>query len=378
MKPETYVGYGTIKYLAEILPRYDTQKIFLITGNRSFSSSGAEALLKPYLVSYEVHRFFEFSANPNFEDLKRGIELFQRHRPDLILAIGGGSAIDIAKLINVYAAGEIDLEKQVHEFKELKAGNPMIAIPTTAGTGSEVTQFATLYIKNRKHSVSHEALLPDVAIVDPALTRNLPARITAISGMDAISQAIESYWSIHSTNHSKSYAREAIRAIRDQLPEAVHRATDSSRLAMAEASYLAGKAINITRTTAPHALSYALTSRFGVPHGQAVSFMLPSFIVFNYGVDEADLADRRGVDYVRKTLEEIAQYLGCKTVPDASAEVRRIMRDIGLATTFAELQVDKEKAITTVLDEINVERLVNNPRRATVSRMKELLETIEN
>jgi len=378
MKPETHVGYGTIKYLAEILPRYDARKIFLITGNRSFSLSGAEDLLKSCLVSYEVHRFFEFSANPNIEDVKKGIEVFRRHRPDLILAIGGGSAIDIAKLINVFAAVEIDLEQHVVQSKELKAGSPLIAIPTTAGTGSEVTQFATLYIDKRKYSVSHEALLPDVAVVDPALTQNLPARITALSGMDAMSHAIESYWSIHSTDESKSYAREAIRVIRDQLPKAVHQATDNSRLAMAQASHLAGKAINITRTTAPHALSYALTSRFGVPHGQAVSFMLPSFIVFNYGVAEADLSDRRGVKYVRKALEEIAQYLGCKTVPDAGAEVRRIMKDIGLATTFAELQVDKEKAIATVLDEVNVERLLNNPRRATVSRMKELLETIKN
>ena|SRR5215218_3861740 len=149
MKPETLVGYGTIKYLAEILPRYDAQKIFLTTGNKSFSLSGAEDLLKPYLVLYEVHRFFEFSENPKIEDLKTGIESFRRYRPDLILAIGGGSAIDMGKLINVFGAGEIDLEKHVLQYKELKAGSPMIAIPTTAGTGSEVTQFAMLYIDKR-------------------------------------------------------------------------------------------------------------------------------------------------------------------------------------------------------------------------------------
>lgn len=378
MKPETHVGYGTIKYLAQILPEYNARKIFLITGNRSFFLSGAKDLLKPLLVSYEVQRFFEFSANLGIEDLKKGVELFQRHRPDLILAIGGGSVIDVAKLVNVFADGELDLEKRVVQYDDLKAGSPMIAIPTTAGTGSEVTQFATLYINKRKYSVSHKALLPDVAIVDPTLTHNLPAQLTAVSGMDALSQAIESYWSVHSTDESRGYAREAIRVIGDQLPQAVLQATDFSRLAMALAAHLAGKAINITKTTAPHALSYALTSRFGVPHGQAVSLTLPSFLVFNYGVTEEDLCDRRGVKYVRKTLEEIAQYLGCKTVADAGAEIRRIMKRIGLATTFAELQIDKEKAITTVLDEVNVERLINNPRRAIVSRMKELLEAIEN
>src|SRR5207248_4789041 len=126
-----------------------------------------------------------------------------------------------------------------------------------------------------KYSVCHEFLLPDIAIVDPILTHKMSPRLTAITGMDALSQAIESYWSIHSTEESKGYAREAIRIIVDQLPKAVNEPTNDSRLAMARASHLAGKAINVTRTTAPHALSYALTSRFGVPHGQAVSLTLP-------------------------------------------------------------------------------------------------------
>ncbi len=110
-----------------------------------------------------------------------------------------------------------------------------------------------------------------MAIVDPALTRSLPPLVAAASGMDALSQAIESYWCVNSTDESKDFAREAIGRIVPHIREAVHAASDEPRLAVAQGAHLSGKAINITRTTAPHALSYALTSRFGVPHGQAVS-----------------------------------------------------------------------------------------------------------
>jgi alcohol dehydrogenase class IV len=194
--------------------------------------------------------------------------------------------------------------------------------------------------------------------------------------MDALSQAIESYWSVRSTEESKRTARAAIRTITDHLQEAVHHPTNTSRFALAKASHLAGRAINVTRTTAPHALSYPLTSHFGVPHGQAVSLTLPHFLIFNYGVTGRDLVDQRGVAYVEDTLTQISRDLGCRTVRDASIKLQNIMRNVGLATTFAELHVDKGRAIQLVLDEMNTERLANNPRTPTYLLMKSMLDAI--
>jgi alcohol dehydrogenase class IV len=378
VKPETYIGHGSIEYLSAALLKYAVGSILLVTGKSSFSLSGAEAVIAPMLSPYQVHRFSDFSNNPNIRDLQKGVESFRVYRPGLILAVGGGSVIDMAKLISVFATEEGDVEDYVLKHKEWKhRGQPLVAIPTTAGTGSEATQFATLYVDKRKYSVSDETLLPDVAIIDPLMTRNLPPYLTATSGMDALSQAIESYWSVYSTDQSKSYAREAIHIIANQLSRAVNRPTDDSRLYMARASHLAGKAINITKTTAPHALSYPLTSKFGVPHGQAVSLTLSGFIKYNYGVTKADLADRRGISYVRKTMEEISRYLGCESVRDSSIRVEEIMKDIGLATTFTDLGIDRHEAIECVINEVNIERLVNNPRRVSQAQMRELLQSIE-
>ena len=374
MKPESQ-----IEHLRDALSRYSAKSVFLVTGDKSFTLSGAEDALKPFLANLRVHRFFEFAENPEIDDVERGLAAFRKQDADVILAVGGGSVIDMAKMINVFAAVENPIEAHVRENQPFeRKAKPLIAIPTTAGAGSEATQFATLYIDKQKFSVANKLLLPDVAIVDPVLTHNLPPRLTAISGMDSLSQSIESYWSVHSTDESKGYAREAMGLIIENLSNAVLAPADASRAAMSKAANLAGQAINITRTTAPHALSYSLTSRFGVPHGQAVSFTLPRFLVFNYGVTDADVVDGRGAAYVRKTIEEVAAVLGCRTVPEASAKILSMMKRIGLATTFAELQIDRDRAIETILREVNVERLVNNPRRVTHAQMRELLQAIDN
>ena len=365
MRPEAYVAYGATQRLGEVLARYGARNVFLVTGNRSFSLSGAEEMLSHNLGLREAFRFCEFSENPKLEDVQYGIECYHRAGGDVVVAVGGGSAIDMAKLINVYAA------RGVHGG--VTRGKPMIAIPTTAGTGSEATQFATMYVDGEKHSIADEALLPDVAIVDPSLTRSLPPLVTASTGMDALSQAIESYWCVNSTDESKNYAKRAMSLILSRLREAVLAPGDESRLAMAKASHLAGRAINITRTTAPHALSYALTSRFGVPHGQAVGLTLPNVLVFNYGVTGGDVADPRGVPYVKATLDEICRCLGSADVLQSSAELRRLMKDIGLATTFSELGIDKQTAIEVVVREVNTERLVNNPRRVSQEQLLQLL-----
>ena len=157
-------------------------------------------------------------------------------------------------------------------------GVPLVAVPSTAGTGSEATHFAVIYKENVKYSIAHPYLLPNCAIVDAQFTFELPPYITACSGFDALCQAIESFWSVQASEISKGYAREAIIKIRENLLNSIRESNQKSRQQMAHAALLSGKAINITKTTAPHAISYPFTSLYKISHGHAVSLSLEKFI----------------------------------------------------------------------------------------------------
>jgi alcohol dehydrogenase class IV len=158
-------------------------------------------------------------------------------------------------------------------------GKPLIAIPTTSGTGTEATCFAVVYIDKTKYSLKHSSILPDYTIIDPTLTHAMPPLVTAATGMDALAQAIESYWGVKSTHESQAYAREAITLTLAYLKAACQNEVEA-RDAMSRAANLAGKAINLTETTACHAVSYPITSYFNVPHGHAVALTLAS--MFGY------------------------------------------------------------------------------------------------
>lgn len=349
-------------------------RVFLVTGKDSFESSGARKCLKRVLNWPTVCRFSDFTPNPKSEDVQRGIMEFKVFSPDNVVAVGGGSVIDMAKLINYFATNEIGTCDYIAGKRGTKQGKPLIAIPTTAGSGSEVTSFAVMYVDRTKYSVDQPSLLPNVAVVDPYLTESLPSHITAATGMDALGQAIESYWSVNSTGISKQYASQAIRLAISNLTAAVNRSDISARRAMAEAAHLAGKAINITRTTAPHAISYPLTAYFGVPHGHAVGLTLSCVLDYNSRVCEADLQDPRGCDYVRRTLDEIAGLLGHEDVGSACQGLDHLMEQIGLPSRLSELGVESEGDLECIVaNGCTPARMKNNPRSFTVDSLRQLL-----
>lgn len=290
----------------------------------------------------------------------------------------GGSVIDMAKLINFFFANDIEPEKYLKEGKKnVVKGWPLIAIPTTCGSGSEATHFAVLYLEHKKHSVESQYMLPDVAIVDPGFTLSLPRYEVAVSGMDALSQAIESYWCINSNDESKEYARESIEIVMSNLVAAVNGPERSARLAMAMASHLVGKAINITKTTAGHAVSYPLTSFFGIAHGHAVGLTLSSFLVYNFNVTSNDVLDHRGVLYVKKSIYEIAGFLGQSSVTEAKQKIDDLMHKIGLETRLSSLGIKSEKDIELIIENgFNPDRVKNNPRLLTRDALGTILYSI--
>ncbi len=377
MKPLLYLKSGAIYKLKDILSEINPKKIFLVTGKNSYRSSNVNEPVNSILKKYSFTQYYDFDTNPNSKDVKKAFEYFKRENYDLIIAIGGGSVLDMAKIIKFSIINNlpfIDFKEKSTSEKYINI--PLIAIPTTAGSGSEATQFAVLYINGVKHSIEDRHILPEIAIIDPNLTHSLPARLTAISGMDALCQAIESFWSVNSNNESKKYARDAIKFILTNIEKAVNQPSPEVRLAMSEASLLAGKAINISKTTAPHALSYYMTSKLGIPHGHAVSLTLGQFFIFNNDVSENDVADNRGVAYVRNNLNELFKCLDVENAPGAAALISTIMTNIGLQTKLTELVPEEEINLDAMIENINYERLTNNPRKITKQQCKRILNKI--
>ena len=375
MSASHFIGPGSINQLHTLISQYSPENILLVTGKRSFIDSGAESAIMPQIKDCGNVRFCDFEENPKLQDVEKGLDFARNHPFDLVLAVGGGSPLDMAKLINIFAFQTTDLLSIIQQKEQINSlGKPLIAIPTTFGTGSEATHFAVVYQGKVKYSVAHPFLLPTSSIVDAELAYSLPPYPAACAGMDALCQAIESYWNIHSTEESRDYSRKAISTIDQHLEKAVKDGSFDSRVAMAEAANWAGKAINITKTTAPHAISYPFTSYFGVNHGHAVALTLPDILDCNYQVDADDLMDKRGVDFVKKRINEICLAFGCPDVKSMKGKFKNLMNRIGLATKLSDIGVKNHQDIELIVSNINPERIGNNPRRLGKELILEVLQ----
>lgn len=243
----------SLSQLDEYFSLHSNKKFMLVHGN-SFN----KLRCKNFFNDLNVIHFTNFKPNPNYESVIDGVKIFNDEKCDEIIAVGGGSAIDVAKCIKFESKNEINFT----------------AIPTTAGSGSEATQFAVVYRDGKKVSFDDPNLLPNTIYFDSTSLQTLPDYQKKSTLLDALCHAVESSWSIHSNSLSRFYSAEAIRlilAIRDSYIKCIDLQICS--LAM-YAAYLAGCAINITRTTAGHAMSYNLTSTFNIAHGHAVALCL--------------------------------------------------------------------------------------------------------
>lgn len=366
MNQKEIFGLGSLNKIKNIISRLRTKRILLVTGKDSYVSSGAKQIIESSLKDKQVTIFSNFEINPKLKDIKKGILLFQKVKPDLVVAIGGGSVIDVAKAINSLSANHgnpVDYIKG--NLKIDKQGKTLIAIPTTSGSGSEATHFAVVYVGKTKYSLAHESILPSYAIIDPQLTFNSPPKLTAISGMDAFCQAVEAYWSVNSTSLSKRCSKQAIKLATKFLETAVNSPTLESRVAMSKAAHLAGKAINIAKTTACHAISYPITTYFGVPHGHAVGLTLSSMMEYNTAVTKADINDKRGVIYVRRSIKDIGT---------SSEYINKLMVSIGLETKLSKLNISHERDLDLIIKNgFNPDRVKNNPRLLTKTSLRKII-----
>ncbi len=330
------------------------KRIMLVTGEASYPLSGAEDFLKPLLQNETVMRFHGFAINPEIADLKKGLNQLKQFNPDCIVAVGGGTALDIAKLLNHFHATGTDPEKSLTETQPeyLFKPQPLIAIPTTAGTGSEATHFAVLYCNHVKHSIAHPLMLPDHILLIPELTDSMSPYQTACTGLDALAQGIESFWAKGATKESIGYAEKAVKLSLRHLQNAVQVGDNVSRAGMQEAALWSGKAINISKTTLCHALSYSMTSHHGYPHGHAVALFLSEAFHLHLKYNA-----------VPKSLLDIFQ------TGAPAEELSSLIERLGLAPKKAL----KTEEIDLVISEINPDRMGNNPVQPTQNELNKLV-----
>ncbi len=363
--------------LSDVLEELRCRSLFLVADPIAYVASGAAGQLASILSRYRVTSFQDFDPNPKLAQLVAAVELFREQPGDVVLAVGGGTAIDLAKLIAWTGPQDASPRELVLGRRQpVQPALASIAVPTTAGTGSEATQFAVLYVDGQKHSVDSHELLPKYCVLDASLTAALPARITAHTGLDALCQGIESLWSVRATERSIGYAAEAITLAWRSLADAVNRPDGPTRAAMLRASHCAGRAINLTRTTAPHAISYAFTSDYGIPHGHAVALTIGPMLIHNAGVTAADNQDPRGVEQVHGRIARILDLLGCEDASAGCARIGDLLDEIGCERRPSRLGVMGREAIEKIAGKVNAQRLGNNPRRLTHEQMVTMLESL--
>ena len=370
-------GEGSVRRLREVLGMFRANRIMLVTGSSSFRLSGAEEIVMEQLSGHESARFTVTTECPQIDFIKYGIELAREFVPDTVIAAGGGNVIDTAKAISFLSAQSQSPEYVIeNSARASEKGRPLVAIPTTSGSGSEATHFAVVYSGISKFSLASDAILPDAAIVDPELTYSLTPYQTAVSGIDAFCQAIESIWATGSDEESTKYAEESAELSYNNLLNAVSSPDAVSRRNMSRASNLAGKAINISKTTAPHAVSYTMTSVYGIPHGQAVCITLGEFLKYNSEVTEDDSNDKRGAEQVRNAVRRILNILNANDPEECGKKINALIKNCGLKTTLTDLGISGMKEIEQIALNTNAERLGNNPRKITQQSLLDIMKRI--
>ena len=300
----------------------------------------------------EIVRFHDFSPNPDYASVEKGVNKFRSEGFDAIIAVGGGSAMDVAKCIKLFCG--MDSSENYLKQEVIPNNIPFLAIPTTAGTGSEATRFAVIYLNGEKQSVDDESSIPDIVLLDSSVLQSLPLYQRKSTMLDALSHSVESFWSVNSTEESKEYSRKALALILENMDSYLAN-EDSGNKNMLLAANLAGKAINITQTTAGHAMCYKLTSLYGISHGHAA--MLCNKELFPWMKKNTNkCTDLRGEEYLKSVLTELSGIFGETQKSNEVTKLSEIFENLSL-----EVPVAQAGDIEVLSESVNETRLKNHP-----------------
>jgi alcohol dehydrogenase len=365
------VGEGaTIKLGAEVQKL--GKKRALIVTDRGITSLGLHSTTMSSLeqAGIEVEIFDGVKADPDTEVVEMGLKFAKEKGTDIVVGLGGGSPLDVAKAIAFLLTNPGTIRD--YEGIELIGNHrqPLVAIATTSGTGSEVTANAVITDPaiNKKMIISSHALVPDIAVVDPRLTKGIPAKVTAATGIDVLVHAIEAFISKGSITISSALAHRSIKMVAENLPLAVGNGEDmDARHRMAIASLMAGMAFSNVGLGACHATAHQLGTTYKIPHGIANGIMLPAVMTFNSLV-------------CRDRLREIAAAMGERveglTDREAAARaigaVKNLTAEVGLPTSIREVGGKEEDFRQMALNALEDPTLLSNPRQASLEDLIEI------
>ncbi len=371
IKTKIKFGKGSLESLGEI----KNKKILIITDPFMIKSKMIDKILEQIKEStYEI--FSDIVPDPPIETIVSGVEVCDRVKPEVIIALGGGSAIDAAKAI-------MDFSKKILNTQEIE----FIAIPTTSGTGSEVTSFSVITDnqKGAKYPLVSDELLPNIAILDPELVKTVPNFITADTGMDVLTHAIEAYVSTNANDFSDALAEKSIKLVCKYLNKAYKDGGDiEAREKMHNASCLAGMAFNNVSLGVNHSIAHVLGGKFHVPHGRTNSILLPHVIEYN-----ADIIGYNNTNYslAAKKYADIASLLGLNSsnvrvgVKSLVNEIKKMQKEMNMPTKLSECKVnindvtDLEKEIAALA--IKDACTKTNPKQPTEKDIINILNKIK-
>jgi len=371
---EIVFGDGAFQRLAQYVTSLKGKKPLVVLdknlAERGFDEKIAD-LLKHAGMKYVLYNKAE--AEPVLEMADEVAGMAVKNKADIVVGIGGGSAMDLAKAVAVIAANKGKAKDYLGLNKVPGPGLPKIMVPTTAGTGSEVT-FTAVFVRKdlkKKEGMNSPYLYPELALLDPMLTLSVPPMVTATTGVDALCHAFESYTSIHSSLMSEMMSLEAIRLISSNLRTCVHDGSNlSARKNMLLGSLYAGLGLANAGVTAVHSLSYPLGGKYGIPHGMANTVLLPSVMRFNLpGALEKYVA-------VAKTMGEVVSNLSIRDAAYTAVEaVENLIDDCGIIDTLETLGIDRKDFPILADTAMTVARpLENNPRKVTEEDAIEIYE----
>ena len=391
---DTYFNTGAIESLRQV----PATQVLVVT-DADTEARGAVDELRRHLSTAAVRVFSDLHPEPSEDEIRAGVQVLDQIRADLIVAVGGGSVIDAAKAIRLFhehphlslrelALPFLDARKRVSQYPQIAHKVRLVAVPTTAGTGSEVSPAAVLTVAGRKVTLVDYSLVPDMAVVEPRLTLSMPPVLTADTGVDALTHALEAYVSIFASPYTDAFCLQAIHLILAALPRAFEDGDDlQARTDMANAATIAGLAFSNAFVGVNHALAHAVGARFGIAHGRANALFLPHVLRYNAAIPTKFMPAPGYSAYVAP--EKYAQIGWVLGIGGHSEEIARerlfgrvddLLDAVGMPRTVADAGIDPE-TFRAAIDELAMAAfrdpsLRTNPRMPLVAELRQLLAAV--
>ena len=368
---EIVFGVGSLKKLPDLLKKSGSKNALLVS-DRGLEKLGVVGKVSDVITAsgIECEAFLDVEANPSCETVEAATKIYKDRGATSLIALGGGSPMDVAKSVGVIATYGGKITEYEGAAKVPGKTVPLVAIPTTAGTGSETTAFAVITdrTRNYKLTVFSYEVMPNYALLDPNMISSLPPHIAASTGIDALVHAIESYISVGATPFSDSMGEKAMELIGGNIRQFVsNRANIEAASAMLLGSTFAGIAFSWARLGNAHAMAHPLGGYFNVPHGVANAILLPTILEYNA------LADNGRYEVIYNYIKPKGKRIIGNFTPDVLLdEIRELCSTLGIPKNLTEVGVKEDKIPAMAADAMQSGNVLANPRQSTAKDLEML------